>query len=113
MRSPMKAAGGEDGSELRGSHSSRRGAGRVGFTARLNLPRTAPTLATAAARQAGCGGMLARGVYKHRKPSMPVGRVASLSWRARGRAQMAEALGVPLMSAALNARGAGVPVYPR
>jgi hypothetical protein len=35
----------------------------VRFRARLNLPRTA----TAAARQAGCGGMLARGVYKHRK----------------------------------------------
>jgi hypothetical protein len=71
-----------------------------------DLPRTASTLATAAAGPAGCGGMLARGVYKHRKPSVPVGRVASLPWRARGRAQMAEALGVSMMSAALNARAA-------
>jgi hypothetical protein len=74
--------------------------------ARLNLPRTAPVLATSAARQAGCGGMLARGVYKHRKPSVPVGRVLSFPWRARGPAQMAEALGVSMMSAALNARAA-------
>jgi hypothetical protein len=42
------------------------------------------------------------GIYKHRKPSIPVGRVASLPWRARGRAQMTEALGVPMMSAALT-----------
>jgi hypothetical protein len=46
------------------------------------------------------------GIYKHRKPSVPVGRVARLPWRARGRAQMAEALGVSMMSAALNARAA-------
>jgi hypothetical protein len=78
----------------------------VRLGARLNLPRPAPTLATAAARQAGCGGMLASGIYKHRKPSVPIGRVASLPWRARDRAQMAEALGVSMMSAALNARAA-------
>jgi hypothetical protein len=106
VRSPMKAAA--------------RTAMSTGFSIVLtrrrsreasgNLPRTA---STAAARPAGCGGMLAKGVYKHRKPSVLVGRVASLPWRARGRAQMAEALGVPMMSAALNARAASAPVYPR
>jgi hypothetical protein len=87
-------------------HSSRPGAGRVRLRARLNLPRTASTLAMAAARPAGYGGMLPRGIYKHRKPSVPVGRIASPPWRARGRAQMAEPLGVSMMSAALNARAA-------
>jgi hypothetical protein len=50
----------------------------VRLRARLNLPRTAPTLATAAARPAGCGGMLSKGVYKRQKLSVPVGRVACL-----------------------------------
>jgi hypothetical protein len=35
-------------------------------------------LATAAARPAGCGGMLAKGVYKHRKPSGREGRKPSV-----------------------------------
>jgi hypothetical protein len=102
VRSPMKAAA----RTAMSTGFSFVPARRRSREASGNLPRTASTLATAAARPAGCGGMLAKGVYKHRKPSVLVGRVASLPWRARGRAQMAEALGVPMMSAALNARAA-------
>jgi hypothetical protein len=85
----------------------------VRLSGRLTLLWTVSPLATAAARPVDCGGMLARGAYKHRKPSVPVGRVAGLPVEARDRAQMAEALGVSMMSAPLNALTARAPAYPR
>jgi hypothetical protein len=50
----------------------------------LILNGSGPPLPTAAARPAGCGGMLSKGVYKRRKPSVPVGRGASLPLQSEG-----------------------------
>jgi hypothetical protein len=79
MRSPVKAAA-RTAMSTGFSFAPARRRSREAQGA-LNLLRTASTLATAAARPAGCGGMLSKGVYKRRKPSVPVGRVASLPQR--------------------------------
>jgi hypothetical protein len=80
MRSPVKAAA-RTAMSTGFSFAPARRRSREAQGA-LNLLRTASTLA--AARPAGCGGMLSKGVYKRSKPSLPVGRVASLPQRVTG-----------------------------
>jgi hypothetical protein len=78
----------------------------VRLRARLNLPRRAEV----GDGDGGCGGMLARGRLQASQALRAGRAVASLPWRARGRAQMAaEALGVSTMGAALNAHRRGAP----
>jgi hypothetical protein len=106
--------GSEDGDEHRVLIRPGRGAGSVRHRARLNLSRMVSPLATAAARPAGCGGMLSKGVYKHRKPSVLVGRVASLPVEGEGPSADGRGTGrVYDERAATKRSGCVSPVYPR